>query len=164
MRAIDMFQVVRNNEADIFFSEVGNFDVSQINENGQNLLHEAVAYNNVLLGGKLIEMGVDVNGLDSKSQTPLHYAANYNAQALAEVILRHGGNLGIEDCYGNQALWTAVFNARGDYGLVLEFLRYGPDVNHRNKAGRSPLDFARQIGDQALIDILSNAQAPQASG
>ena len=158
MPAINMFQVVRNNDTDTFLSALGKFDINQVNEDGQNLLHEAIAFGNIFFAEKLIAMMIDVNCIDAKTQTPLHFAANFRAQAIAEAILRNGGNLDIEDRYGNQALWPAVFNARGDYGLVLQFLKHRLDVNYKNKAGRSPLDFARQIGDKKLIDLLENAR------
>jgi uncharacterized protein len=34
------------------------------------------------------------------------------------------------------------------------FMQYNPDTTTKNNAGRSPLDFARQIGDAKLIGML----------
>jgi uncharacterized protein len=34
------------------------------------------------------------------------------------------------------------------------FMQYNPDTTTKNNAGRSPLDFARQIGDAKLIGRL----------
>lgn len=33
-------------------------------------------------------------------------------------------------------------------------MKYNPDINTKNNAGRSPLDFAIQTGFNKLIDLL----------
>jgi len=157
MTEIDLFQAIRQNDTDFFYSHIDNIDVNQIDEDGQNLLHEAVAYSRNQLAKDLIARNINVNHKDVNSQTPLHYAANNKEIELARLILNNGGDLNIEDKYGNQPLWTAVFNAKGDYEMVKQFMGFNPDINHKNKAGKSPLDFAQQINDQELISILKNA-------
>jgi ankyrin repeat protein len=62
--------------------------------------------------------------------------------------LKQKGQLNISDNYGNQPLWTAVFNVKGKddrLPLVELFLMYNADKNHKNKAGKSPLDFTLQV-------------------
>ena len=155
MTEIDLFQAVRRNDTDVFYSQIDSIDINQVDEDGQNLLHEAVAFNNSLLGKELIERNINVNHKDASSQTPLHYAANNKEIELSSLILNSGGNLNIEDKYGNQPLWTAVFNAKGDYEMVKQFMSFNPDVNHKNQNGKSPLAFAQQINDGSLISILT---------
>jgi len=156
MVEIDLFQAVRRNNTDFFYSQIDNMDINQTDEDGQNLLHEAVAFHNNLLAKELITRNINVNHKDVNSQTPLHYAANNKETELAKLILNNGGDLSIEDKYGNQPLWTAVFNAKGEYDLVKEFLNFKPNVNHKNKHGKSPLDFAQQINDKSLVNILNS--------
>lgn len=156
MTEIDLFQAVRRNDADAFYSQIDNVNINQIDEEGQNLLHEAVAFHNNLLGKELIARNINVNHKDMNSRTPLHYAANSKEIELSKLILNSGGDLNIEDKYGNQPLWTAVFNAKGDYEMVKQFIEFNPDVNHKNQNGKSPLDFAQQINDQSLVSILNS--------
>jgi hypothetical protein len=54
-------------------------------------------------------------------------------------------------------VWSAVFNARGKYETVLVFARFGASAvaEVKNNAGRSPLDFARQIKDSTLERTLT---------
>ncbi len=156
MTKVNLFQAIRQNDTDTFYSNIDAADINQTDEDGQNFLHEAVAFNNNLLGKKLIEKNIDVNHKDVNFQTPLHYAANNKENELAELILNNGGNLNVEDKYGNQPLWTAVFNAKGDYGIVKLFISFKPDINHKNQHGKSPLDFAQQINDQILVNILKS--------
>lgn len=89
-------------------------------------------------------------------QTALHGICNYPSIEVAKDILEHGGNINIRDKYGNNALWTAVFNCKGRYYDMVElFMKYNPDVKTKNNAGRSPLDFAIQVGDDKLIKLLT---------
>lgn len=150
-----MFSAVRNGTIDSIDIETFRENLDLINESGQNLLHEAIAHGHYAIGTILIELGIDLNHQDSKGQVPLHYAAARNQVQIVEKILSQGGDVAVIDSFGNQPLWTAVFNARGDYRTVSALLACGAEPAHRNKAGRSPLDFAQQIQDHALADLLN---------
>lgn len=73
---------------------------------------------------------------------------------IARLLLSKNADINIEDAYGNNPLWTAVFNARGDYRMVELFIQNNANIHHLNKARRSPLDFAKQIDDLHMIKIL----------
>jgi ankyrin repeat protein len=62
----------------------------------------------------------------------------------------------LRDEHGNTPLWTAVFNAKGDYVIVEQLIQASANPNSQNRHGRSPLDFARQIKDRDLISILED--------
>jgi len=155
MNAIDLFQLIRINNEKLFLSSINHADIAQNNEFGQNLLHEAVVKNRIMMAEVLLANGVDVNQQDRKGQTPLHYAALHNSIIIAEKIIEHGGRLDIADDYGNEPLWTAVFNARGQYDLVKLYLAKGANSTHKNKSNRSPVDFANQIKDEVLVNIMN---------
>ncbi|WP_222127424.1 ankyrin repeat domain-containing protein [Bacillus sp. X1(2014)] len=38
--------------------------------------------------------------------------------------------------------------------MVELFMKYNPDTTTKNKAGRSPLDFAKQVGNDKLVNLL----------
>lgn len=151
---MDIFQTVKLNQEREFSSAIDKTEINVINEFGQNMLHMAVAGGANSIGKELVRRGIEVNRQDSKGQTPLHYAAVHASSELAKAILEAGGDVSIKDSYGNTPLWSAVFNARGKHDLVKLMMRFGPDPKSKNKAGKSPLDFARQINDEALIAIL----------
>ncbi|MBN8671475.1 MAG: hypothetical protein J0L80_12360 [Chitinophagales bacterium] len=75
---------------------------------------------------------------------------------MAEACINAGADPNIDDIYGNNCLWTAVFNAKGKYEIVELYKKSGANVNSRNNAGRSPLDFAQQINDYKLIEVLTS--------
>lgn len=42
------------------------------------------------------------------------------------------------------------------YDMVELFMKYAPDVISKNNAGRSSIDFAKQVGDEKLMNMLQN--------
>lgn len=45
-------------------------------------------------------------------------------------------------------------SARGNYNLIRYFSKGGASPDNKNNSGRSPLYFAKQIGDEELVRIL----------
>lgn len=150
----DIFQAVRLNEVDIYNSAINDLDINCLNGYHQNLLHEAIGSNNMLLGLDLISRGINVNQQDYNGQTSLHFAAEWRSYELAKAIIDAGGDPNIKDVHQNNALWTAVFNAWDRYEIVELYKKAGADPHSKNKANSSPLDFALKINDKNLIAIL----------
>ncbi|RCS44191.1 ankyrin repeat domain-containing protein [Bremerella cremea] len=158
MRMVDFFQAVRRDGHGALSSLNELDDVNIRNDDGENLLHVAIAYSNVDAAVDLIQRGVDVNAQDRKGATPLHYAGAHQNAMVAQQILDHGGDFGVVDEHGNTPLWTAVFNARGKYDVVNVLLAKGAakTAHQKNRHGRSPIDFATQIGDTELVKLMEN--------
>lgn len=152
----EIFSIIRYKSEQEFFDNFSIKDLNIICTGGQNLLHESItAKNKKSISEYLIKEKINVNKQDDSGMTPLHYCSIYKDFSVAELILKHGGDLSISDNYGNQPLWTATFNCKGRYyDMVKLFIAYGADAYHVNNAGRSPLDFAKIRRDQLLIDIL----------
>ncbi|MFP5131252.1 ankyrin repeat domain-containing protein [Phocaeicola coprocola] len=75
---------------------------------------------------------------------------------MAKLLLQKKAQINIIDRYGNNPLRVAVFNAYGDYRIVKLFLKYNTNIQNKNRVNRSPLDFAKQINDLDLVNILLN--------
>jgi len=148
------FQAIRLNELENYKNLIEKEDINIVNEDGQGLLHEAISHNNTFIGLDLIWRGIDINKQDNNGQTALHFAASFSNEELAKAIVKAGGNPNIRDNHGNNALWTAVFNARGKYNIVKIYKEAGGDSLSKNNAGRTPLDFSKQIKDESLIALL----------
>jgi len=151
-----IFQAIRLNDNSLYKELILSTSINILNEYDQNLLQEAIAFGETLIGMDLIKRGIDVNHKDRDGQTPLHYCGLYRNLEIAQAVLMASGNPNIQDIYGNNALWTSVFNARGNYAVVKLLVENGGDVASKNTSNRSPLDFAKQINEQELIDILSS--------
>ena len=132
---------------------ISNTCINDCNEYKQNLLHEAIACCRNDIATNLINRN-NINQQDYKGETPLHYCAAYFNLEIAELLLQKKAQINIIDKYGNNPLWVAVFNAHGDYRMVKLFLKYNANIQNKNRANRSPLDFAKQINDLDLVNIL----------
>lgn len=152
--ALDIFQVIRNSEIDVYKNNIGNYDINIKNEFGQSLLHEAIAYKQHEIAIDLLKRSINVNIQDGKGQTVLHFISFHPDITIAEIIVESGGNLELIDSYGNTPLWYAVFNAKGMYEIVKLFMKYRANPISKNRAGRSVVDFANQIKDETLLDLL----------
>ena len=150
----EIFQAVRLGDRESLAELMKRYPLNVIDEDGQNLLHEAIASNQDDIGEDLIVRGINVNHQDRRGLTPLHYAAMHKKARLAKRILSAGARHDIEDVHGNQPLWTATFNARGDYRIVELLVAHGSSPKHRNHHGKSAVDFAAQIEDRGLLTTL----------
>ncbi|WP_043930594.1 ankyrin repeat domain-containing protein [Bacillus sp. EB01] len=135
-----------------------NFDKKQMNKkssSGSGLLHYAISGNRFDIASFLIDQGIDVNMTNADGQTALHLVCVNQDLTVAKQLLERGIDVNLKGKYGNNAIWTAVFNCKGrNYEMVELLMTYNPDIHNKNKAGKSPLDFAKQVGNEILITIL----------
>jgi uncharacterized protein len=121
-------------------------------------LHCAIAGRSVETALLLLEHGADLRAQDNNGSTALHYAIAHGLPRVAEELLKHDpAMIGISDKHGNEPLWTAAFNSKGDYSLVSMLKRYGADPRHDNNVNLSPVDIAKRKGDETLLRILESA-------
>lgn len=75
---------------------------------------------------------------------------------MLKALIQKGIDVNIRDKYSNNAMWTVVFNCKGkNYEFVELLMKRTPDTTTKNKVGRSPVDFANQINDTRLLEILN---------
>lgn len=118
----------------------------------------AISEGNYELFLELLPNIQDLNHQDSEGNCLLHFAVEYKNLNVVEELLKAGIDVHLSNNHGNAALWTATFNARGEYGIVQALVDAGAEAKQQNSAGRSPLDFAKQIGDENLIGILGSGE------
>jgi ankyrin repeat protein len=151
----DLFQLIRLGVApDDIDKQLVEQHVQDVNEYQQTLLHEAISHKQAEYTLFLLQKGVNVQQQDYRGATALHFAAEDNLPEPIIHILSYKADPNTVDCHGNTPLRTAVFNARGDYRVVKLLIEAGADPNKKNKYGKSPLDFAIQIKDEELQQLL----------
>lgn len=142
-------------EAKSLISEVQN--VNLLDTYGYSALHLSSFNGLTEVGIFLLEKGIDPNIQDKNGQTILHYCALYNQSELAKHALQKGAALSIQDVHGNQPLWTAVFNDKGRNDrieIITMYLNAGADIDHKNKAGKSPKDIIIIAGYDNLKPLI----------
>lgn len=88
--------------------------------------------------------------------TALQCAIVSKRNDIAKLLVRRGADVHQRDHHGNNALWYAVLNSRGNHELVELILEKGWDPRNSNLANRSPIDLAKQIGDTLLAEKLAS--------
>jgi uncharacterized protein len=118
--------------------------------NDQTLLHEAIAFKRAELVPFLLGRGVPVNHQNRSGQTALHYAAMYGSLSATQALIVGGALPNVFDKHGNSPLWAAALSTSREPEIQALLVRAGADATHKNKAGRSVLDFARQSKNKSL--------------
>jgi ankyrin repeat protein len=155
----DLFQLIRLGVAfDDLDERTLLLHLQDLNEYGQTLLHEAISHRQGDYALFLLGKGINVRQADYQGATALHFAAEYCLAEVTACILEHHGNPNAADEHGNTPLWAAVFSARSDYQVVQLLVDAGADPTTKNRHGKSPMDFAQQIKDEALQRMLSAAR------
>ena len=94
----------------------------------------------------------NVNIVDTKGASLLHYAARGNAMEVAKILITNYINLNICDQNGETALFEVVRTAK--LGFIKLLLRYHADLNIINRYGETLLFRAIMKGNQAVMDLL----------
>jgi uncharacterized protein len=161
MRAMELHRYARMNQIDELRAAImAGMNLNEKDEFGATPLQYAIAENNVDVISLLLEHDADITAQDADGKTALHYAIEHKLPRVAEELIKKNPKaVAIADKFGNEPLWTATFNANGNYELVTLLLRYGADPDHLNNANLSPRDIPKRKHDDELVQILDVKRA-----
>jgi len=145
----------------ILCEAMGLSDVSSIFEAAKSgTIEDIVSY---------IENGTDVNVKDKETDTPLHYAAQYNSSVkILEYLVSQGADINA----GNKHGLTPLHYAAG-YNRNIEILKFlvfqGGDVNVKDDSNLTPLHYAAGYNNnievlEYLISLGADLNAKSDSG
>ncbi len=127
-----------------------------VNENGETLLHKALATGNEDIAEFLISKGAKLDTRNEFGRTPLHIAAEKNQCISARLIIINGGKVDIQDNFGFTPLHIA---AKHDHQDIAELLiSHGADVKQKDRSGKNPLDMAKLTGSMEMVMLLTAKQ------
>jgi ankyrin repeat protein len=100
----------------------------------------------------------DPDIIDGQSgRTALDFAASFNNQTMAQLLLDHGAHVDWRDTMGNSALHYAAERSNLD---VLRFLiEHGATVDFANKQGITPIMVAAEHAQPAAVRLLLKSGA-----
>ena len=117
------------------------FGIDSTDSDGRTALINAVIENKPNFINWLVDNGANINVQDRIGYSVLHFAGQEKLVEIAKYFLEKGANPNLHDVYGNNALWTAIFNSKlptDEKGVIKLLLKFGTDPNNVNKTGKTP--------------------------
>ena len=115
---------------------------------------------------RFLNLGVNVNetvGLVTRAVPALMLGAYAGELETLRRMLARGSNVNVKDSYGNTPLMMASASARPTAAVVRFLLDSGADVQARDNAGRTALDWALLQGETSVVPLLRAAGATTAA-
>ncbi len=152
-------------------------DINATCQNGKNALMDTLAMPETTLPALqktekarfLINRGININAQDDNGDTPLIYAAQYNAPSgLLKALLNADARINTANKTGETALLTAVKQRIPAANLDI-LLSQGADVNKADNSGESPLRYAVKNNStpdiiQTLLEHGADTETPDVKG
>lgn len=106
---------------------------------------------------KALEVGCDIDAVDSDAKTPLHWACERGHVDVAVLLIVHGANIFSQASDGRTSLHFAAQN--NHLSLVKRLLSFGISPDSVSFDGRTALHHAVELRNLELIEILLDAGA-----
>jgi ankyrin repeat protein len=117
-------------------------------------IHISIAKGLYSLSKLLIDKGADLT-MSAEHGTPLHYAEMYGDLKIAKHLIKNGSDINAFDDNKDTVLHNAIYK---EYKLefVRLFLKYGADINLKNKYGDMAIDIAIKQGNTEGLKLLNH--------
>ena len=102
----------------------------------------------------LLEQGLPANARQADGATALHWAAHWDAAAMADALVRAGAAVDAANDFGVTPLWLACLN--GSETLVAVLLAAGADANAALPSGETVLMTASRTGSAETVRLLAS--------
>ena len=99
------------------------------------------------------EMGIDVDAVDVKGNTPLHLAVEHKRQSSIKFLLSMNAELNVKNKEGQTPLHTAVLVRNTE--AIKELLVKGANRNVRDNGDYKPIDLNTKVNEGAARDEIA---------
>ena len=99
----------------------------------RTILINSVAKGNMEITKFALDNSANINFQDQSGYTSLHFCALYKYSEITDLLIEKGVDVNIRDEHGNPPIWTAIFNAKGDFSIVRKLYKAGADIETKNK-------------------------------
>ena len=126
-------------------------------DNGVKLKSDSMDYSN-RMRGTLFGFGHDLAGSRRRGQTPLHYAAWFNARSVAAVLIAVGTEVNVQTNSGYMPIhYAALHNSHAVTELLIG---QGANTHAKLNDGWTPLDLAIEAKASETEALLRRHEAP----
>lgn len=127
-------------------------DVNETNDDGETVLDIAFKYGRHSFIKILIEGGVNVNKRDKDGKTFLMRAYEKNVDWKITNLFLDCGDLSVLDNDGKNAfMYACIFS---DLCEIISLSERYPNIDGRDKNGKSAMDYATERGDEEVMEYL----------
>jgi len=125
--------------------------VTQVDSDGNSLLHIAARRGEENIFELLLSHGGDVHAVNKYKMTPLHYAAIGGNEKIARILIDNGADVNKQ----NHGGWTPLYNAgmEGYADVCRLLIENGAKLNIQDNNGDTPLHYAAGNGQLEVVKL-----------
>ena len=126
---------------DVFASAGFDIDIRDIDD--ETPLLNAIFKGQTMVVKRLLELGANVNGVNKSSHdSAVHFAAHCDRPDILEILLAHGADYTVLECYGRNLAHCAAKTGSTQFLKVMTAKRMkGPDINLEDHEGKTPGEY-----------------------
>ena len=129
------------------------FDV-ETDYRGESIISWALQSKCVEIIKLLHSCGAPIDRADEAGMTPLYKASSEGLVDIVEYLIEIGSNINYSSDSGCTPLIIACLYKQE--GVVRKLLEFGADTMQKDSDGKTVLDYAKEIGYNEIIDLLSS--------
>jgi len=123
------------------------YNINSIDKYGRTVIYNAIMKGFQDIVVQLCLAKANVNNQDKNGKTPLHFASIYNQLEIAKTLIQYGADVNLKDENGNTPIFDAIFNSKGNTGIILLLKENNARYLDPNNYGVSPKELAEKIAN-----------------